>query len=148
MAGWDVTTDFAAFAHELDRSSDDIKREVGTLIPSAARLMVGILQARYPRGKTGSLDDDTRIRSLPGTDPLLPVERVIGAPHAILWQDGSVERVNYTRNNARRGRMPAAAPKFFERTAVQTRAAMIQRAQSVLDRPRQIGSVRSPGRLL
>lgn len=143
----EVQTDFASFASALERTVDDIKREVGTLIPVAAQSMVSQLWARYPR-KTGRLEDSTRIRHLSGRDSLLPVARVIGAPHATIWQDGTVERFNYTRKNASRGRMPAAAPGLFERTAVQTRAAMLQRAQAVLDRPREIGSVSSPGRLL
>jgi hypothetical protein len=37
--------------------------------------------------------------------------------------------------------MPAAAHGFFERTAVQTRAAMLQRAQTILDKPREVGTI-------
>lgn len=154
MAGWDVKTDFAQFVEEMRHVSDEIKREVAPLIPTAAQSMVSTLTRRYPIGPTtkkrvgGQLRAGTRIRVRPGNDPILPVEQVIGAPHASLWQDGSVPRFNYTRKNAARGRMPAAAPRFFERTAAETRAAMLHHAQAVLDRPRQIGSIGSPGRLL
>jgi hypothetical protein len=58
--------------------------------------------------------------------------------YVAIWQDGTKQRYDATHRNANRGRMPAFAPGFFERTAVQTRAAMLQKAQAVLDRPRSI----------
>lgn len=133
-----MADDFAEFARTLDRTSDAIKREVGQLIPTAAQTMVGTLEARYPIGKTGHLHNGMRIRRLSGPDALLPVQRVIGSPHATIWQDGTVERFDPTRGNARRGRSPAHDPGLFQRTAAQTRATMLARAQDVLDRSREI----------
>ena len=90
------------------------------------------------RGKTGSLDDGVaHPHAATATIHLLPVERVIGrSARRTLWQDGTVERFNYTRKNASRGRSPAHDAELFQRLAVQTRAAMLTQAQAVLDRPR------------
>ncbi len=139
----DDVFDQAAFVRALMQTSDAIKREVGTLIAPAADQMASVLRARYPTGRKNHpgvkhMDDDIRITTRPGNDDLLPARRVIGPRLATIWQDGTVERFDSTRKNARRGRMPAAAEGFFERTAVQVRAAMLQRAQAILDRPRDV----------
>lgn len=128
----------------LHRASDDIKREVGALIPSAADEMVSRLEARYPIGRKHDprvphMRDDIRTRKLTTNDFLLPARKVIGPRLAYIWQDGTRERIDSTRRNARRGRMPAADPKFFERTAEQTRAAMLAKAESIVNRSREIG---------
>jgi hypothetical protein len=138
MATGDLTTTFATFARDLERASEDIKREVGDLIPRAAESMAGTLTARYPIGPTGRLHYGTRIRSRVGNDFLIPVRQVVGPALAYIWQDGTVQRFAYSRANANRGRSPAHAPGFFERTAVQTRAEMLRRAQGVLDKTREI----------
>jgi hypothetical protein len=135
---------FDGVVRGLAKASDDMKREVGALIPVAAERMAATITARYPYGPLGQrsvkhMKDDVRIRSLSSADPLIPVRKVLAPNLAHIWQDGTVERFNITRGNARRGRMPAAAPGFFERTAVQTRAQMLQQAQAILDRPREIG---------
>lgn len=128
----------------LARVSDDVKREVGALIPQAADAMVGRLEARYPYGekhdpRVPHMRDDISIRSVVGNDVLLPARKVRGPRLAFIWQDGTRDRTDATRKNARRGRMPAADPKFFERAAAQTRAEMMHQAQAILDRPRTIG---------
>jgi hypothetical protein len=132
-----------AFVRALDRASEDIKREVGALIPAAADAMVARLESRYPLGRhhragVPHMRDDVRIRTRQGQDALLPVRQVRAPRLAYIWQDGTNERFDATRKNAKRGRMPAADPHFFERTAVQTRADMLARAQDILDRPREI----------
>jgi hypothetical protein len=128
-------------AAALVRASNDIRREVGALIPVAADQMASILTSRYPIGRTDHpvvphMRDQVRVSTRQGDDPLLPVRKVKAPNLATIWQDGTAERFDPTRGNARRGRMPAAAPGFFERTAVAVRAAMLQRAQAVLDKPR------------
>lgn len=127
----------------LDRASDDIKREIGALIPAAADSMTARLEARYPIGKKAHpgvphMRDDIRIRTIQSQDHLLPVRQVVGPRLGYIWQDGTVDRYDATRRNAFRGRMPAFAPNFFETTAVETRTDMLNRAQSVLDRDREI----------
>jgi NADPH-dependent ferric siderophore reductase len=134
----------AALARALETVSADLKREVGLLIPAAADAMVARLESRYPLGKhhdprVPHMRDDIRTRRLNTQDPLIPARRVIGPRLAYIWQDGTKDRVDATRRNARRGRMPAADPKFFERTAEQTRTQMLQQAEGIVHRPRELG---------
>jgi hypothetical protein len=138
MAVGDLSAQFDQFERDMLRASDDIKREVGALIPIAAETMATTLEARYPVGKTGRLRGGVRIRNFYSNDPLLPVKKVIGPPLAYIWQDGTVERYNYSRANARRGRSPAHDPGMFQRLAVQTRTAMLTHAQTIVDRDRVI----------
>lgn len=138
MAEGDLTAQFAQLSRDLEKVSDDIKREVGALIPQAAESMAQAVEARYPVGKTGRLHNGVRIRTLVGNDHLLPVKKVIGPPLAFIWQDGTVQRHNYTRKNANRGRSPAHDPGMFQRKAVEARARMVQQAQAVVDRNRTI----------
>jgi hypothetical protein len=141
-----VTGDLTAqLSIALADVSEAIKREVGALIPEAADRMVGILAHRYPVGRKSHPDvphmrDDMYVRNGQQREALLPVKKVIGPRLAYIWQDGTVDRVDSTRKNARRGRMPAAAPGFFERTAVQVRQDMLRRAVEIVNRPRDMTS--------
>src|SRR5678816_1761261 len=135
--------DQAEFVRSLQRTSEEIKREVGALIDPAAQLMANRLEQRYPLGRKEHpgrkhMKDDIRIRNLSSPESILPARRVTGPRLASIWQDGTGERVDSTRRNARRGRMPPQDPGFFQRTAVQVRADMLNRAQGILDRPRQV----------
>jgi len=135
--------DQADFVRALQRTSDEIKREVGTLIDPAAQLMANRLEQRYPLGRKEHVGrkhmrDDIRIRNLSSPEDSLPARRVSGPRLATIWQDGTDGRVDPTRKNANRGRMPAADPGFFQRTAVNVRAGMLNRAQSILDKPRRV----------
>ncbi len=128
----------ASVAAGLARVSDDIKREVGQLIPVAAQQMASILTGRYPISRIAHTHMRDQVRVATQGAGVLPISRVKAPNLAAIWQDGTVQRHDATRRNANRGRMPAAEHGFFERTAVQTRSAMLQKAQSVLDRPRPI----------
>jgi hypothetical protein len=132
----------ADVAAGLARVSEDIKREVGQLIPVAAQQMASILTGRYPISTIAHphMRDQVRVSTGQASDAL-PISRVKAPNLATIWQDGTVQRHDATRANANRGRMPAAAHGFFERTAVQTRAAMLQRAQTILDKPREVGTI-------
>lgn len=129
--------------HALDRTSDEIKREVGALPLQAADRMVGLIEARYPIGKKHNpevphMRDDIRVRTGRNSDPLVPARRVIGPRLGYIWQDGTNERFDYTRKGAPRGKMPVGDKGFFERTAVRVRADMISQAQAILNRSREI----------
>jgi hypothetical protein len=135
--------DTEEFGRSLQRSSDEIKREVGALIRPAADEFAARLYRRYPLGRKEHPDrphmkDDIRIGTVQGNDHLLPGRRVFGPRLAFIWQDGTVQRHDATRRNANRGRMPAADPGFFERTAVRVRSEMLNAAQVILDKPREI----------
>jgi hypothetical protein len=134
--------DTEEFSKSLHRCSDDIKREVGALVSPAAQEFAQRIIARYPLGRKHHPDvphmrEDVRLGSLQSQDSLLPIKRVFGPRLAFIWQDGTTDRFDATRKNARRGRMPAADPHFFERTAVTVRTEMLNKAQSILDKPRQ-----------
>lgn len=133
--------DATATLRALREISDEIKREVGHLIEPAAETMAAHLRQRYPRGVKEHpgrkhLRDDVRIRSRSSSEAVIPARQVLAPRLATIWQDGTPVRHDATRHNANRGRMPAADPQFFERTAVTVRAAMLQRAQAILDKPR------------
>lgn len=130
----------------LVKVSNDIKREVGLLIPVAADRMIGLLAGRYPIGRKDHPDrphmrEDMYVRTLSSQDHLLPVRRVVGPRLAYIWQDGTTQRYDATRKNANRGRMPAFAPGFFQRTAVAVRGQMLQQAQGILDTPRPVEAI-------
>lgn len=132
-----------AVMQALRRVSHEIKREVGTLIDPAAQAMAGRLVARYPRSRASHpgrkhMKDDVRVRVMNQDEADVPARKVIGPRLASVWQDGTGVRRDFTRKNASRGRMPAADPHFFERTAVSVREDMLRKAQAILDRNRTI----------
>ena len=134
----------AELAIKLADVSDQIKREVGALIPVAAEQLMGILHSRYPLGRKSHPDvphmrEDIYSRSGRSQDALIPARKVIGPRLAYIWQDGTADRVDATRGNARRGRMPAADPGFFQKTAARVREDMLQKAIAILSRAREIG---------
>lgn len=132
-----------ALAAAIRRAGDDIKREVGALIPTATSEAVAALEGRYPVGvkhnpRVPHMRNDIRTRRINTGDSLIPARRITGPRLAYVWQDGTNERTDPTRRNASRGRMPAGDPHFYERTAVTTRQRMLDNAQRIIDRPREI----------
>lgn len=152
-AGASFSLELDGFIRQMGAASDAIKGEVGALVVPAAERMLATISARYPIGAhhrdhvtidgrtiaIPHMKNDGYIRTLPSEQAMLPKRRVIGPRLAYIWQEGTVVRHNYSRGGANRGRGPAHAPGFFERTAVDTRAAMMAHAQAVLDRDRSIG---------
>lgn len=133
----------AELAKAMDTASDDIKREVAGFVQDAALAMVNRLQQRYPAGPTGNLRamvfmTQPKHFTTTSTGVALPAKRVRAtAPHIHIWQEGTRERFDATRKNARRGRMPAGG-RVFESTASEVRATMFRRAQDALNRNRNI----------
>lgn len=125
----------------LARVSNEIKREVAGLVDPAAYAMAAALVSHYSRGRTSHpgrphMKDDVRVRAARLSDGEVAARLVVGPRIGPIWQDGTVVRHDATRKNANRGRMPPQNPHLFERTAVATRAQMLQRAQQILDRSR------------
>jgi len=141
MAQTDFST--AELAKAMDAATDDVKRDVGVLIDRAANMMVGILQQRFPVGPTGNLRRmvrSTSPRAFATTSTGQSIAaRVVkaSAPHVHIWQEGTRDRFDATRANARRGRMPAGG-KVFEKAAVDARSEMLRSAQALLDRNRNL----------
>lgn len=152
MAGSSFEFELDGFIRQMGAVSDAIKREVGDLVQPAAERMLSTISARYPIGKhhrdhttidgrvvtIPHMKEDGYIRTLPSQSAILPVRKVVGPRLAYIWQNGTVKRHAYTRKGANRGRSPAHAPGFFERTAVEIRAAMMSQAQAIADRDRKI----------
>ena len=122
----------------MERATDDIKREMGGLIDSAAHSMLNRVQQRFPAGPTGNLRAMARITaSAPSVGSISGKKVKATAPHIHMWQEGTRERFDATRGNARRGRMPAGG-RVFETAAAETRANMLRRAQDMLNRNREL----------
>lgn len=131
----------AELSKALERSADDFKRHVSGLIEAAPHALFSRLQSAYPVGLTGTLRRRISITSGPTRNSggiSIPNKRVRAtAPHIHMWQEGTVERFDATRNNARRGRMPAGGP-VFERNAGQVRREMLQKAEQELNRRHEL----------
>lgn len=133
----------AELVQAMDRASDEVKRDVSRLIDSAAETMVSRLQRTYPQGPTGNLRGrifvtQPRQFSTTSTGTPVPVKRVRAtAPHIHIWQEGTRERFDPTRANARRGKMPRGG-RVFEAVAADERGRMLRAMQDVLDRHREI----------
>lgn len=121
----------------LEKSADDFKRYVSGLIEAAPNALFARLQAEYPIGLTGTLRRRISITSGPSRDSI-PNKRVRAtAPHIHMWQEGTVERFDATRRNARRGRMPVGG-RVFERNAGDVRRQMLQKAEQELNRTHEL----------
>jgi hypothetical protein len=140
-----ATTDFSTdvLIQALNRASDDVKREVSTIVDATAHAVVSRVQSRYPVGPTGNLRSRVFVTSprafaTTSTGQTIPARRVRAtAPHVHIWQEGTRERVDATRGNARRGRMPKGG-RVFEATAADARRDMYRQMQSLLERNKEI----------
>jgi hypothetical protein len=132
-----------AFVRALDRASEDIKREVGALIPAAADAMVARLESRYPIGRhhragVPHLRDDVRIRTRQGTGRTPPGASGEGAA-ARAHLAGRHERAVRRDPEERQARADAGGGSALLRTDGRPDARdMLARAQDILDRPREI----------
>lgn len=133
----------AGLVKAMEGASLAIKGEVSALIGQAATTTVARVQRRYPKGPTGTLQQRvfvTRPRqfstSQPGAPSLAKLVRAT-APHVHLWQEGSRERFDATRGNARRGRMPAGG-RVFEAIAADERRRMLTDAERVIQQRRTL----------
>lgn len=140
-----ATTEFsaAAIAKAIESVSDDIKREVVRLIEGAAVTTRNRVQQAYPVGPTGNLRRMVHVSSVSrytttASGVPIPVKRVrASAPHVHIFQEGTGERVDATRGNARRGRSPRHG-RIFEGIAAEVRGVMLRAAQDVVETPREI----------
>ena len=140
-----ATGDFsvAALAQAMDRATDEVKQDVARLIDVAASNTVNRLQTRYPQGPTGNLRTMVRVTSprqfsTTSNGVALPAKLVkASAPHVHLWQEGSRERFDATRGNARRGQMPAGG-RVFQAVAADERRKMLEQAGRILTQRREL----------
>ena len=133
----------AELSKAMETATDDIKREVSRMVDGAAVTMANRLRQRYPLGKTGNLSSQIFVTSprsftTTSTGVAIPAKRVRAtSPHVHIWQEGTAERFDATRSNARRGRMPRGG-RVFEQTAAEVRGVMLRMAQDLLNQNREI----------
>jgi hypothetical protein len=120
-----------ALISALDRASNEIKSRVFGRMDRAASTLVSVLHAKYPHGKTGNLRKGVTKRK---ASTFGFVVRSV-AKHANIIE-GTKERFDNTRKNARRGRMKDN--KIFVPAAVRERKSFLSDAQAILDRPQEL----------
>ena len=140
-----MNIDFSAEAISaaLRTASAEVQDKIGALALVAAHRAKDRVQAAYPIGPTGNLHErvfvsQPRTFTTTATGQPVPVWLVRAtSPHVFIWQEGTRERFDATRKNARRGRSPAHG-RIFEAVAAQEREQMLRQAQSILDRKTEI----------
>ncbi len=132
-----------AIGAALRQASAQVQQEIGALIqPTALRVKTRV-QDRFPIGPTGNLHDrvsvsQPRLFMTTATGQNIPVWQVRAtSPHVFIWEEGTRDRFDATRKNARRGRSPRHG-KVFEAVAAQERQEMLRQSQSILDRKTEI----------
>jgi hypothetical protein len=116
----------------LSRVSETLKTRVLVRMDQAASTLVSVLHAKYPQGKTGNLRKGVTKRKASTFGFVVRST----AKHVHFIEDGTKERFDNTRKNARRGRVKAT--KIFVPNAVRERKAFLSDAQALLDRPQEL----------
>lgn len=145
----DLNFSLADLARAMDRASDDIKRDVVGLLNDAARKTKADVQAAYPVGPARPGRTPGRLRgqvyltqprsySTSAQGIPIPVIQVRAtAPHVHIYQEGTRDRFDATRHNARRGVSPAHG-RIFQAIAARNRSVMLAQAQQIVDAPREL----------
>lgn len=136
-----VDMDLAPIWLALRQAADAIKTDAAQVIAETAHSVRRDLQGLYPVGPTGRLQRWITVRMAPrqSADPILRAWQVRAyAPHVHLYERGTRERFDPTRQNARRGRSPAHG-EILARIASHHRREMIARIARLLDRDRRLG---------
>jgi hypothetical protein len=121
-----------ALRDALSRVSEDIKTRVLQRMDWAAQSLVSVLHSRYPQGKTGNLRKGVTKRKA-STFGFIARS---AAPHVHFIEQGTEERFDNTRKNARRGRMKAT--RIFVPQAIRDRKSFLANAQAILDRHQEL----------
>jgi hypothetical protein len=98
----------------------------------AASSLVSVLHSKYPQGKTGNLRKGV-VKRKASTFGFIVRS---AAKHVHFIEEGTKERYDNTRKNARRGRVKAT--KIFVPAAVRERKSFLSDAQALLDRPQEL----------
>lgn len=93
----------------LGRMGETVQHEASGIVRATAQLMRATVQSKYPR-KSGVLQDRVIAEESSAPGPSLRWKVRSKAPHAHLFEEGTVERF-LASNGASRGRMPAT-PTF------------------------------------
>jgi hypothetical protein len=121
-----------ALRDALSRVSETLKTRVHERMDRAATSLVSVLHGKYPQGKTGNLRKGVTKRK---ASTLGFIVRS-AAKHVHFIEEGTKERFDNTRKNARRGRM--TAQRIFVPSAVRERKSFLSDAQALLDRNQEL----------
>jgi hypothetical protein len=121
-----------ALRDALSRVSETLKARVLGRMDQAASTLVSVLHTKYPQGKTGNLRKGVTKRK---ASSFGFVVRSV-APHVHFIEEGTRERFDNTRKNARRGRVKAT--KIFVPAAVRERKSFLSDAQNLLNRNEEL----------
>jgi hypothetical protein len=121
-----------ALRDALSRASEDIKARVYERMDLAATSLVSVLHTRYPQGKTGNLRKGVTKRK---ASTFGFIVRSV-AKHVHFIEQGTKDRFDNTRKNARRGRMKATP--IFVPQAIRDRKSFLANAQAILDKPQEL----------
>jgi hypothetical protein len=121
-----------ALRDALSRVSETLKTRVHERMDRAATSLVSVLHAKYPQGKTGNLRKGVTKRKASTFGFVVRST----AKHVHFIEDGTKERFDNTRKNARRGRVKPT--KIFVPAAVRERKSFLSDAQALLDRNQEL----------
>lgn len=121
-----------ALRDALSKVSEQLKTRVLGRMDQAATSLVSILHAKYPHGKTGNLRKGVVKRKASTFGFIVRSS----AKHVHFIEQGTKERFDNARKNARRGRVKATP--IFVPQAVRERKSFLSDAQALLDRPQEL----------
>jgi hypothetical protein len=121
-----------ALRDALSRVSETLKTRVLGRMDQAASTLVSVLHAKYPQGKTGNLRKGVSKRKASTFGFVVRST----AKHVHFIEDGTKERFDNTRKNARRGRVTARP--IFVPSAVRERKSFLSDAQTLLNRNEEL----------
>jgi len=139
MAEFTFTSLEVQITRALRQASAEVQDRIGALVVVTANRARDRVRQAFPVGPTGNLREmvftsQPRTYYTTATGQNVPVWQVRAtAPHVFIWEEGTRERFDSTRGNARRGRSPRHG-KVFEAIAAQERQLMLAQAQAILDR--------------
>ena len=121
-----------ALRDALSRVSETLKSRVLQRMDRAASGLVSTVQGKYPQGKAGNLRKGV-VKRKASTFGFIVRST---AKHVHFIEEGTKERFDNTRKNARRGRM--TANRIFVPAAVRERRSFLSDAQALLDRHQEL----------
>jgi hypothetical protein len=121
-----------ALRDALSQVSEALKTRVLGRMDQAASTLVSVLHGKYPQGKTGNLRKGVTKRKASTFGFIVRS----AAKHVHFIEEGTKERFDNTRKNARRGRVKATP--LFVPNAVRERKSFLSDAQALLDRSQEM----------
>jgi len=133
--------DIEPFVQAMQAAGEDVKRACALAVADHAERAAARIAGEYPVGPTGNLR--ARVYTRKGhargsysSDEATAHTVFSRAQHAWLYNHGTAERFDNTRDNARRGRMPANP--VLARVMSDVRRELYQTAQRIVDEDRRI----------